>query len=67
MEVIITEKHIDDLMDSLDDIHLYEPDIVALTEEEYQALLDAQCEDAEREEEYYQSIESDFNDESYDV
>lgn len=51
METIINENHIDELLDSLDDIHLYEPEIEPLTDEEYQAISDAKYEAWLREEE----------------
>ena len=51
METIINENHIDELLDSLDDIHLYEPEIESLTDEEYQAISDAKYEAWLREEE----------------
>lgn len=51
METIINENHIDELLDSLDDIHLYESEIESLTDEEYQAISDAKYEAWLREEE----------------
>lgn len=47
---IISEQHIDDLLNSIDEIHIDELDLESLTEEEYQAYLDQKYEDWEAEE-----------------
>ena len=50
MNITIDESHIDELINSLDEIHLYEPDVSVLTEEEYQQLLDGKYNNWEEEE-----------------
>lgn len=47
MQQLINEEEIDNLLAGIDEIHLYDPELISMTEEEYQELLDRQFEDWE--------------------
>lgn len=41
---VITESDINDMLQSLDDIHLYDPEFISISDEDYQKLLEQEAE-----------------------